>query len=340
MRKTMIAFGNPLMDITVTSKQLVPHLLRKYNLNLDDQKEIAKKEMRSLTEDIQGYEQYVSPGGCSQNTLRVLQWILAQQCQATMFGSVGNDLEANILQEELKAAGVRASYITQENLSTGKIIVLVSGLNRSLVAHIGAAEVFPLATLLANPDFTLLFNSSNIVLIEAYFLTNRVETACKLAELCQKGSKTLVFNLCGQYIFDIVPEPLKCLVNAANLVFGNKTEFLALAKLFTCTTLDNLAEALLGKTLIVTDGPRTLVCYNSNGEKIEIVPPVIQLEEVKDTTAAGDAFMGGFLAGMVKSKSLKDCIKMGFYAASCIIKECGCSLPKYEPQIDFDRMIQ
>ncbi|XP_066249087.1 adenosine kinase-like [Euwallacea similis] len=340
MRKTLIAFGNPLLDITVTSKQHVLYLLGKYNLKLDGQKEITKTEMTSLTEDIRGYEQYISPGGCSQNSLRVLQWVLKQECQATMFGSVGNDVEANILREALKVAGVQASYITQEDLPTGKIIALVSGFDRFLVAHIGAAEVLPLAILLANSDFMLLFNSSDIILIEAYFLTNRIETACKLGELCQKSSKTLVFNLCGEYIFEVVPQQIKCLVKAANLIFGNRAEFLALAKLFTCANLDDLAEDLQGKTLVVTDGPRVLICYNLNGEKIEIVPPVMQIEEVKDTTGAGDAFMGGFLAGMVKSKALRDCIEIGFYAASCIMKECGCSLPRYKPQIDFDGLIQ
>lgn len=48
--KTLAGFGNPLLDITVKIQD--DKLLRKYNLNKDDQKEILVEEMNHLLNDI------------------------------------------------------------------------------------------------------------------------------------------------------------------------------------------------------------------------------------------------------------------------------------------------
>ncbi|RLI11220.1 sugar kinase, partial [Candidatus Bathyarchaeota archaeon] len=42
---------------------------------------------------------------------------------------------------------------------------------------------------------------------------------------------------------------------------------------------------------------------------------------VVDTTGAGDAFCAGFLYGLIKSKNLYDCGRIGnFVASKCIMK--------------------
>lgn len=202
------------------------------------------------------------------------------------------------------------------------------------MAHIGAAEVLNLLSLLTQPDFSTLFSTSDIIFIEAYFLTNRFEAASHIVELCQ--DKTLVFNLCGDYVFSVVPEPVKHLVLSANLIFGNRAEYNALAKLLNYKTTEDLAVNLAktkGKTLVITDGPRPVKCYSLE-EVFEITPPVIDATQISDTTAAGDAFIGGFLAGLVLSMDLRKCLSVACYAAASIIKERGCTLPKYDPQID------
>ncbi|KAJ8949240.1 hypothetical protein NQ318_022753 [Aromia moschata] len=72
--KTVVAFGNPLLDTTLLVKD--DFLLNKYNLKEDDQKEITKNEMQNICNDIISYEKNQSAGGCAQNSLRVLQWLL------------------------------------------------------------------------------------------------------------------------------------------------------------------------------------------------------------------------------------------------------------------------
>lgn len=52
--KTILAFGNPLLDITISSKNQVLQLIQKYNLKIDGQKEISKSDMNLLSKDIEG----------------------------------------------------------------------------------------------------------------------------------------------------------------------------------------------------------------------------------------------------------------------------------------------
>lgn len=337
--KNVLAFGNPLLDITISSKE-VPELIKKYNLNPNGQKEISKQEMDLLMNDIKGLDKHFSPGGCSQNSLRVLQWILKKKGKVSIFGSVGKDQEADTLRDILKSEGVQTRYMEQD-LPTGKTVALVSGFSRSLVAHIGAAEIFPLKRLLSYEDFPQLFDSSDIIFIEAYFLKNRFEAAKYLVDHCQSSGKPLAFNLCGDYLFPLIPEEIRYLARCSNIIFANITEYRALKNLLNSSSTQEMALDLIQsfdakkyvKTLLITDGANPIKCYFGK-EEIIMNPPALSASDIKDTTAAGDAFIGGFLAGFSQSRDIKECIKMGFYGASNIIKQSGCTLPKYDSQID------
>jgi ribokinase len=44
---------------------------------------------------------------------------------------------------------------------------------------------------------------------------------------------------------------------------------------------------------------------------------------VVDTTGAGDAYCGGFLAGLVAGRPVAECAAMGTVSASYVIEACG-----------------
>jgi adenosine kinase len=51
--------------------------------------------------------------------------------------------------------------------------------------------------------------------------------------------------------------------------------------------------------------------------------PAIEAEKIVDTSSAGDAFVGGFLAQYVKNESIEKAIKCGIWASGLIIQRFG-----------------
>lgn len=54
----------------------------------------------------------------------------------------------------------------------------------------------------------------------------------------------------------------------------------------------------------------------------------IKEEQINDTNGAGDAFAGGFVAGIVQGKPLDKAIDMGQWLAKLSIQELGPSYPQ------------
>lgn len=60
-----------------------------------------------------------------------------------------------------------------------------------------------------------------------------------------------------------------------------------------------------------------------------VVYPVNKLSSslLVDTNGAGDAFVGGFLAGLATESSIDECVRAGHYAARVVIQNSGCVFP-------------
>jgi adenosine kinase len=84
-------------------------------------------------------------------------------------------------------------------------------------------------------------------------------------------------------------------------------------------------EIPLAEQVISQGKEPTIVAKGSKSTQFK-VPPV-DPSEIVDTNGAGDAFVGGFLAGHIKQKSVEECCKAGHFAASVIIKTSGTALP-------------
>ncbi|XP_074042337.1 uncharacterized protein isoform X2 [Leptinotarsa decemlineata] len=286
--------------------------------------------------------QYNTAGGCAQNSLRVLQWLTKKQCEATIFGSVGNDKEAVLLKKLLHDDGVETRYIVQNNLRTGKTIALIKGQSRSLVAYIGAAEKLPLEDLLANKNFHAKVKSCDLVYIEGFFLTNRTETARYILDFCNRQNLIVAFNISGEYICDLLPDTVRHCIEHSDIVFGNKREFEAIRKVMKLDSIEDLTSRLTknglgrikehGNIIVITDGPKSGTCVSRERAFKFEVPKILE-HEFRDTTGAGDAFTGGFIAGFCSNKGLSECARIGCYAANQIIRQVGCSLPEFTPNI-------
>merc|ERR1712032_1416798 len=80
-------------------------------------------------------------------------------------------------------------------------------------------------------------------------------------------------------------------------------------------------------TVVITQGKDpTIIAIK--GETTEY--PILEIPQDKlvDTNGAGDAYVGGFLSGLVQGKDNHYCCQAGAYAASVIVQRSGCTYPE------------
>jgi len=59
-----------------------------------------------------------------------------------------------------------------------------------------------------------------------------------------------------------------------------------------------------------------------------VVQPATPVEEIVDTTGAGDAYTAGFLFGYTQKKSLEECAKLGTFCATQVIQQVGARIER------------
>ena len=87
-----------------------------------------------------------------------------------------------------------------------------------------------------------------------------------------------------------------------------------------------------GRVVIVTQKEKPVLMAKSsitNTTEVREFPlNPLNEDEVKDTSGAGDALIGGFLALYIDGHELEYCLKCGIYCATECLKVTGCTLPK------------
>jgi len=162
-----------------------------------------------------------------------------------------------------------------------------------------------------------------------------------LAEEAAAKNKVFVLSLSAPFIPQFFKDPLDQSAPYWDYVIGNETEALSYAESHGLETKDikeiakHLSElpkanSKRQRVAIITQG--TLPTIVAEGTKVTEYPVhEISKSKINDTTGAGDAFAGGFVAGLVQGKSLAESVDMGQWLASLSIQELGPSyvLPNF-----------
>lgn len=344
--ETMIlGMGNPLLDKQICTPD--DHLHVKYGLSLNGAELVNpenKQKLLPLFDEIEDQGESVNyiPGGSAQNTMRIFQWIVQtmggpSHKAAAYFGAVGDDKNSDLLGQLADQAGLDVHYQRVPKKKTGVCAVLVHGTKRSLVAYLGAAEMFTIAHL-DHPDTKRIIHNAKNYYVEGYFLTVCPDAIMHVAKHAAESDKPFTMNLSAEYICFGFLERLNAVLPYIDFFFGNEQEARAYAKANGYADTEDLPKIALQiadiekvnhkrkRTVIVTQGPLpVLVAYDGQVYVFPVQP--IKEEEIKDTNGAGDAFCGGFLAAMASNKPLEFCVRAGNFAARTVIQHLGCTFP-------------
>jgi len=328
----LLGMGNPLLDISAV---VTTEYLEKYGLDANNQILAEEKHMPMYAEiPAQFTAEYIA-GGATQNSIRVAQWLVGATPCSSYIGAVGNDDYAKTLKAEAEASGVHVEYMVDESVPTGTCDVLVTGNDRSLVANISAANNYK-EEHLTTTGWPLV-EKAKIYYIAGFFITVSPPSIMKVAEHAAAANKIFTMNLSAPFICQFFKDPLFAALPYVDILFGNETEFAEFAKSKELGTEDLTEIAIKTSMLPKVNTARARVVIITQGMEPTIIAtggwvkeyPIVPCDKslIVDTNGAGDAWVGGFLAGLLKGKPIDECVKVAAYAAKVIICRSGCTMP-------------
>ncbi|KAL1123504.1 hypothetical protein AAG570_002582 [Ranatra chinensis] len=337
----LLGMGNPLLDMSAVVNE---DLLVKYGMKPNDAILAADKHMPLYTELVDKYSVEYIAGGSSQNSLRVAQWILEKPKVAVLIGCVGRDDYSKILEKKAMGDGVCVKYQYTDDKPTGTCAVLITknGTNRSLCANLAAAELFTIDHI-RRPDVRQAIEQAEVYYSSGFFLTVSIETIVEIAQIALKRDKIFMMNLSAPFLSQFYKENMMRAMPYVDILFGNETEALTFAREHNFDTEDMHKVALKIAALPKQNPDRQRIVVITQGSDPVIVVeggkcrefPVVFLpsEKVVDTNGAGDAFVGGFMAQLVKRRPIETCIKCAIWTATQIVQRSGCTFSG-KPEFD------
>ncbi|CAB4070377.1 E2.7.1.20 [Lepeophtheirus salmonis] len=333
----LAAFGNPLLDFILrVNDEEEKDLVRKYDLSKHDAMELDTIQSGLFHDAMNWHGKItISPGGCSLNTCRVLQWLHSHRPGTVLFfGSVGKDEQHFNLKKLCVKDNISTRLREVEDSLTGHCIVLANGQERTLVANIGAANQYSLKHLIQHES---LLKDTPMIYVEGFFLNHSPKASNYLALLSNSSDKIFTFNLCGSYVCreKEYVENVMNIFPQINVLFGNAYEFEAFnntSRQYGLKGIDFLQEEMEFSTLEGKEGECGYYLFGSGKRKKKLRVPVkrIPKDEIRDTVGAGDSFIAGYLYGIILGKTNRECIEHGVIASHMIIRQNGVTLPAFQ----------
>jgi ribokinase len=254
----------------------------------------------------------IGPGGKGSN-----QAVAAAMAGAktSFISKIGRDAFGDIALKTYERAGVNPVIVEMDDVPTGAAFIYVNAENgeNAIIIYPGAAGTITVADV---------ENARQTIEGAAVFVTQleqpaaAAEAALRIAH--DAGVKT-VFN----------PAPAEpfphTIYQLCDFIVPNETEVAALVG-FDVATLDDARRAgdiLLDrgvKSALITLGARG-VLYHSAGRSVHL--PAISSGPVIDTTGAGDAFVGGFAAALLRGMEPVEAARFGSAAAGIAVTRRG-----------------
>ncbi|KAI1106252.1 Ribokinase-like protein [Jackrogersella minutella] len=332
----LLCLENPLLDIQAVGNA---DLLKKYNLK-DNDAILASPEHVPIYDDLlENFDAKLIAGGAAQNTARGASYILPPN-SVVYLGGVGNDKYADILRDAVKQVGLRVEYRVDPKEPTGRCGVVITGHNRSLCTDLAAANHYDLDHL-KSPKIWELVKNAQFYYVGGYHFTVCPPAIQALGEEAAANNKTFVVNVSAPFIAEFFKDPLDASSPYWDYVICNESEAAAYARSHSLsvaeTDVPGIAKAIANLPKANTKKPRvavitqgtlpTVVAIQGQDEVKQYPVHAIDASKINDTNGAGDAFAGGFVAGLVQGKPLETCVDLGQWLARLSIQELGPSYP-------------
>lgn len=301
----IFALGTPLVDYFASTKdaQLKALKLKKGGSNFMDRKSLEK-----ICSHLKISR--VHPGDNARNVCEGISFLGGKCAYA---GSLASDKEGKIFSASLHKHKI-ASFLQFTSGSSGKILALLTpDRERTFAVSLGNSEKY------SNLELDALERSKCLYLTSITALSRHAlgKTAAKLLAHAKKSSIPIAFALESPPMVKKRSKEIVALLEKfpPQILFANEEEFTAL-------NVPARKFLSLAKIVALKKGAGGAIAFT--GRQYTSVPA--KKVRVVDTTGAGDYFAAGFLYGMCRGKTLKECGALGSRLAARAISRVGATL--------------
>jgi sugar/nucleoside kinase (ribokinase family) len=311
-RYDVLGIGNAIVDVLARTEDdfLVRHGMRKGAMTLID-------EARATSiYDAMGPAVEIS-GGSAANTI---VGCASFGGRAAFVGKIKDDELGRVFAHDIRAAGVTFDTPpASDGPSTARCYVLVTADGeRTMNTYLGAAQ-----DLHPRDIDTDAVAGAAITYLEGYLWDPKhaKDAFLKAAAVAHESKRLVALTLSDAFCVDRWRDEFLALVRdgTVDLLFANEVE---LHSLYQTADFDAALAALRGEArlAVVTRSEKGCVVATRDGVLAVEAAPV---QQVVDTTGAGDLFAAGFLFGIAQGADHARAARMGALAAAEVIQHLG-----------------
>lgn len=309
----VLALGNAIVDVIARTEDdfLLAHNLEKGSMRL-----IGESEAEAIYKAM-GPAHIVS-GGSAANTA---VGVASLGARAAFIGKVKDDEVGHLFTHDIRAAGVAfESSPALGGPATARSFILVTpDGERTMNTYLGACQNL---TMLDIDDAQIA--ASSIVYLEGYLWDPPAakDAFRKAAAAAHKHGRKVALTLSDSFCVDRWRDEFIDLIRTGtiDILFANEHELRAL---YVTGRTEDAIEALRAENRLLG-----VVTRSEEGSVVvtreeTLAVPAFPIHELIDTTGAGDLFAAGFMAGLARGQSYRDCARLGALAAAEIIQHLG-----------------
>jgi sugar/nucleoside kinase (ribokinase family) len=256
-----------------------------------------------------------SSGGSAANTCAVAASLGAR---VAYLGKVADDALGQSFRRDIGAIGVHfPTAPLTGGASTARCLILVTpDGQRTMNTFLGACVSF------SEDDVDeALVGQSAVLYLEGYLFDPPAAQAAfrRAAAAAHEAGRQVALSLSDAFCVDRHRAAFRELVRGdVDILFANEAE---ICSLYEVNSFDEAAEAARADVAIAALTRSEAGSLILRGDESFVV--AAEPTEVVDTTGAGDAYAGGFLAGLTAGKPLAECGRMASVAAAEVISQYG-----------------
>ena len=309
--KKILGVGTALVDVIC---QVEDNIISDLNLSKGSMTLIEESQIQNIRSNFTN--PLITSGGSVCNTVHELNF---GSHEASFYGKVSDDEYGNAFIQDLEKANISFKGVSRKSdLPTGCCNILVSpDGERTMATHIGIGSQLQPDEVSEN-----ILDNIDHMYMESYLWDHELtkKTLKKFGDIAKSKNTEISLSLSDPFCVDRHRDELNNFINEnVNLVFCNFDE----AKMFSQSeTMADVSSFFndYGKKIVMTSGAEGAYFFYNDDVSHQ---PSKKIENVIDTTGAGDNFAAGFLDFYLSGKSVDEALINGNTRAVEVIQQLG-----------------